>query len=97
ASAFQVRADNPLVGIEGRASLLRRLGARLRELRWRRLGMLYDRLAAAPTIEAAAVLRALLEALGPIWPGRVAWDGVPLGDTWPHPAVAGDALRGLVP
>ena len=43
---------------------------------------------------AAEILRNLLVALGPIWPGRISLDGVPLGDCGRHPAVPGD---GLVP
>ena len=37
----------------------------------------------------ATVLELLLEALGPIWPGRAALDGVSLGDCWLHPAFDG--------
>ena len=36
--------------------------------------------------------------LGPIWPSRLTLGGVPLGDTWRHPAIKrGDATDGLVP
>ena len=42
-------------------------------------------------IEAEAVLGTLLRALGPVWPGRLRLDGVPLGDCWHHPAL-GDGL-----
>jgi hypothetical protein len=40
------------------------------------------------------MLRVLLRALGPIWPGRLSLKGVPLGDCGKHSAIAGD---GLVP
>jgi hypothetical protein len=40
------------------------------------------------------MLRLVLRALGPIWPGRLSLDGVPLGDCARHYAVPGD---GLVP
>lgn len=52
----------------------------------------------ASRLAAPEILRLLLEALGPIWPGRISLDGVNLGDTWRHPAVvmAGPA-NGLVP
>src|SRR5438094_9685565 len=40
------------------------------------------------------MLRLLLHALGPIWPGRLSLDGVPLGDCGHHGAVPGD---GIVP
>lgn len=98
AAAFQVNAGNPLVGLEGRAALLRRLGetalARpdlfaLQDTA--RPGGLFDLLAgraADAKLPAPAILEAVLEGLGPIWPGRPSLDGVSLGDTWPHP-VAG--------
>jgi hypothetical protein len=40
------------------------------------------------------MLRVLLRAFGPIWPGRLSLRGAPLGDCGKHSAVAGD---GLVP
>ena len=40
----------------------------------------------------------MLEHLGPIWPSRLPLGGVPLGDTWRHPAIKRlDATNGLVP
>lgn len=101
ARAFQVAAENPLVGLEGRAGLLRRLGevmAGAPELFGRpaRLGNLYDTIAARADngrIEAGAVLKLLLDALGPVWPGRLTVDGVNLGDCWRHPGTD----DGLVP
>jgi hypothetical protein len=92
---FQVSGDNPLVGLAGRAALMRRLGA---VLAWdgggglARVGMLADRLRAnGRIVPAAQILAAVLELLGPIWPGREMLDGVNLGDTWRHPQL------GLVP
>jgi len=40
------------------------------------------------------VLRTLLQAFGAIWPGRISFAGIPLGDCGRHFAVTGD---GLVP
>jgi hypothetical protein len=105
---FQVDAGNPLLGVEGRVALLRRLGdvvASAPEVFGRadtpRPGGLLDHLAAvaaAGTIAAPAVLGAVLRHLGPIWPSRLKLDGVPLGDCWRHPAlVTDDATSGLVP
>jgi hypothetical protein len=98
AQAFQVSDANPLVGLEGRAALLRRLGetalARpdLFALKDKaRPGGLYDLLVSRASngkLPAALILEAVLEGLGPIWQGRPVIDGVALGDTWPHP-VAG--------
>ena len=51
-----------------------------------------------PRLAATEILALLLEALGPIWPGRIAIGGIDLGDTWRHPAVAVDGpTHGLVP
>jgi hypothetical protein len=44
------------------------------------------------------ILQELLRRLGPIWPSRIELGGVPLGDCWRHPALAGDdPTSGLVP
>jgi hypothetical protein len=49
-------------------------------------------------IDAAALLRALLDGLAPIWPGRIELGGVNLGDVWHHPAAGGTGpSAGLVP
>jgi hypothetical protein len=105
ARAFQVSDDNPLAGLEGRAALLRRLGAQVLArpdlFPGGRPGGLYDTLAAradAGILPAPAILEALLEALGPIWADRLTIDGIPLGDCWRHPAIErDDATDGLVP
>src|SRR5262249_56937445 len=50
------------------------------------------------SIDAAALLRALLDGLAPIWPGRIELGGVNLGDVWHHPAAGGTgSSAGLVP
>lgn len=105
---FQVSDDNPLLGLEGRADLLRRLGRLMLDrsdvfaLNDRpRPGGLFDRLAAKAVggaIAAPVILSEVLSELGPIWPSRLALAGVPLGDCWRHPAIkADDATAGLVP
>ena len=101
AQAFQVTPSNPLVGLAGRAALLQRLGAAMAVRpdifgMPARIGNLYDALATRADngrIEAAAVLELLLQALGPVWPGRIELDGVGLGDCWRHPGTD----DGLVP
>jgi len=45
-------------------------------------------------LSAPDMLRLVLSALGPIWPGRLSLDGVSLGDCGRHAAVSGD---GIVP
>jgi hypothetical protein len=103
---FQVSADNPLFGLEGRALLLNRLGAAIALDPGRfgapaRLGDLYDHLKAqarAGRLPARAILITLLESLAPIWPGRLEFGGHNLGDVGRHPAArADDPTSGLVP
>jgi hypothetical protein len=96
APLFQVRADNPLVGLDGRAALLRRLGAALAEAHAvfgdrARPGALFDLLTGdgARRVHAARLLRALLDGLGTIWLTGSALDGVALGDAWRHPHAGG--------
>ena len=105
ARAFQVDDGNPLAGIDGRVTLLRALGDALRaHPEWfgdapARPGHLFDSLAAGRTsVHLGDALRAVLRGLGTIWPGRIALDGVSLGDVWRHSAlVRDDATHGLVP
>lgn len=101
---FGVSDDNPLIGLDGRAALLRRLGDQatarpdlfaLKDAP--RPGGLFDAMAARAEggrLPGAAILDVLLEALGPMWENRPSLGGVPLGDCWPHPAMPGD---GFVP
>jgi len=104
AEGFQVSEGNPLAGLDGRAELLRRLGRQIgarADLFGGRPGGLFDVLAARAgggRLPAPAILELLLEALGPIWAGRLEVEGVKLGDCWRHSAIRrGDASDGLVP
>jgi hypothetical protein len=105
---FQVTDSNPLVGVEGRADLLRRLGATVAASPKifgikdaPRPGGLFDHLvglAKEGWIDAATILAELLRHLGPIWPSRLTLAGIPLGDCWRHPAMkTADATNELVP
>jgi hypothetical protein len=113
---FQVKEDsNPLVGTEGRAALLRRLGKALEEhpeffssrLASKgadedggpesfRPGYLVDYLftQAKPGTDPASVpvhdlWRVVMDGLESIWPaGRTSVGGRPMGDVWPHSALA---------
>jgi len=87
ALGFQVKAHNPMTGLEGRAGLLCKLGS----VGLDRPGALFDVVAAGSDVKAASILAAVLDKLSPIWPSRLAVDGVPMGDVWEHPVV------GLVP
>ncbi|MBR0741893.1 URC4/urg3 family protein [Bradyrhizobium liaoningense] len=107
-AAFQVTDNNPLLGLEGRADLLRRLGKLVTQRAdvfglhdTPRPGGLFDHIAAhavSGALPAPAILSAVLNELGPIWPSRLELAGIPLGDCWRHPAIqANDATKGLVP
>ena len=95
AEVFQVDNDNRLVGLDGRAALLRRLGEALLTQRHvfgqqARPGALFDTMdVEGATVSIPALLQALLEGLGPIWLSDNALDGVALGDTWRHPHAGG--------
>ncbi|MBE7380852.1 MAG: URC4/urg3 family protein [Leptolyngbya sp. SIO1E4] len=106
AQAFQVREDNPLVGLSGRLALLHQLGAALVAQPARfgknpaRPGHLLDYWQGkfATTLDAGKLLTEVLESFGSIWPGRVAIAHTNLGDVWPHPALPDHALgANLVP
>jgi Protein of unknown function (DUF1688) len=102
---FQVDGGNPLVGVEQRSALLRRLGKALAEradLFGRapaRPGNLIDyfhTIARERRIHASQLLATLLDGLASIWPSALMVDGYPVGDAGRHPAVrTGD--EGIVP
>jgi hypothetical protein len=105
---MQVSDTNALVGLEGRADLLRRLGrlvASKPDIFGRsdtpRPGGLFDRLATLAdgnALPAPTILAELLQQLGPVWPSRLTLGGVALGDCWKHPSmITADATSGLVP
>jgi len=95
AAAFQVRTDNPLVGVEGRAALLQKLGRAVRarpelfgeEPRLGGLALHLLRQADGGSLPATAILRGVIEGLGEIWPGRETLCGQNLGDVFRHSAV----------
>lgn len=106
AQVFQVREDNPLVGLAGRATLMRRLGETLAAQpevfgAEGRPGGLHAALTQGGQLDrlpAPAVLQALLDHLGPIWLTGSALQGMPLGDCWPHPQAGGSGITaGWVP
>ena len=105
---MQVSDVNPLVGIEGRADLLRRLGTLVTSKPnvfgshdAPRPGGLFDRLAMLAEdlqLPAPTILSELLQKLGPIWPSRLTLGGIALGDCWKHPMLTTeDATSGLMP
>lgn len=95
ADAFQVTERNPLSGLEGRARLLNRLGQTVDAHPHLfamddapRPGGLYDLIrgrTVTGTVQASAILDAVLTGLGSIWENRHVLNHVPLGDCWPVP------------
>ena len=104
---FQAESNNPLIGLEQRSTLLRRLAKALIErpdLFGRgpaRPGNLVDHFlgrAGGKRIAAATVLATLLDGLSSIWPSGLMLNGFPVGDAGRHPAVrTGDDTDGIVP
>lgn len=94
---FQVSATNPLVGLTGRTELLQKLGQiltrypHLFSASTPRPGDLVDYLLTQTQtneLPASTVLAAILEGFSDIWPGRITFAGVNLGDVWHHPALS---------
>ena len=105
---MQVSDANPLVGIDGRVTLLRSLGRLVASkpsvfasFDTPRPGGLFDRLASLADdrrLPAPTILSELLRELGPIWPSRLTLGGIALGDCWKHPTLTtGDATSHLMP
>ncbi len=100
ASVFQVSESNPMVGLEGRAILLRRLGETMSEqpevfgADGRPAGI-FDLLVTphgsqiphTADVTAHDILSQLLMTLSGIWPAGNNIAGIPLGDCWRHSAV----------
>jgi Protein of unknown function (DUF1688) len=96
AAAFQVSDCNPLIGLEGRVSLLRRLGNALNEQpnvfgAAGRPGAMFDVLTKnSDRVAAHEILSLLLATLSGVWPAPNRLGSIALGDCWPHVAVGGD-------
>ena len=99
---FQSSPSNPMVGLDGRAGLLARLGDTLHSDAGgrpdaARPGVYFDRLTQHGTLQqlsATAVLGELLASMAPIWTSGSRVQGLPAGDVWPH-LWAGDAVAPL--
>lgn len=94
-TVFQVGPQNPLIGVDGRLSLLHNLGKTIEQKKdlfpGGRPGGLVDYLQKryGKKLTGPQVLRAVLDGLGEIWPGRVRVGGVNLGDMWSYSKVPG--------
>ena len=92
---FQVTPDNPLEGLSGRVALLNRLGALIQhdEAHFgteNRLGNFYtfiSSLAVNNKLTAAQIFHEVLNTFNEVWPARLSFDGVPLGDVWLYNAL----------
>lgn len=93
--AFQVSPGNPLIGVDGRLSLLKNLGKTIEAKKdifpGARPGSIVDYLhnRYGKTFSGTQLLRAVLDGLGEIWPGRIKVAGVNLGDIWAYEKVPG--------
>jgi len=104
AAILQVERDSPLVGLEGRAALLRQLGHALADrasLPVAQPGAIFDVLTcdeARNAIDAEDIVAVMLARWSGIWPTGTVLDGASLGDTWRHPLAGGEGpTTGWVP
>jgi hypothetical protein len=101
ALGMQASEGNPLVGLEGRTALLRRLGevaaaspahfGHPRDpsvpARLGHLGLRLREAAHGGELPASEILESLLSALGPVWPRRAGAGTAPAGDVWTHSTI----------
>jgi Protein of unknown function (DUF1688) len=108
AQAMQVSDSNPLVGLDGRTQLLRRLGKAMAEQPEvfgpdGRPGALFDAAQreaqqAGSAVSAELLLGLLLRTLSRIWPSGSQFDSTAVGDCWPHSALGTpDTAQGWIP
>ncbi len=107
AEGFQSRPDNPLLGVEGRCEILRRLGETLPEALPQagdgnpRIGHLFDVLRERSDdgrIPASAILEEILQRFVTIWPNAQRCGDTLVGDVGRHSCLRdGNITRGLVP
>jgi len=91
-TAFQVNAENQMEGLEGRLHLLNRLGETLLKTPQffgteGRLGNFYlyiQTLINDQSISAGKIFSTVLDAFNDIWPQRMKYKGLNLGDVWCH-------------
>lgn len=93
--AFQVSDVRPLTGIEGRVDLMNQLGKAIlahpeyfgQEGRLGDFFSYVDSLQTKSTLTAMALFDAVLHAFSAVWPARLQFHGVSLGDVWTHSAL----------
>lgn len=92
---FQVTATNPLEGVQGRVTLLNQLGSTINQNpqyfgTQGRLGDFYSyisSLKANNNLSAATIFQAVLNGFSDVWPERLLFNGISLGDVWIHKAL----------
>lgn len=97
---FQITINNPLEGAKGRVALLNRLGLLLQQDTLHfgsegRLGNFYtyvNSLTFNQELSAIDLFQAVLSAFNAIWPVRLSFQGVSLGDVWQHKALKTEEL-----
>jgi hypothetical protein len=94
---FQVTKENPLSGLEERASLLRALGSQILAhpevfSKEGRLGDLFSffKKGFSGSLKASEILGTLLNLLNPIWPLGRKWKGINIGDVGEHSSLKTD-------
>jgi len=106
AEGFQVSAANPLVGLEERAALLRRLGEQLLSFLGTdqepnpRIANILDKISIGEdrVLKVGRLLGTLLKLLQDVWPPRLTLGGRNLGDIWRHHLLADSEITDeLVP
>ncbi|AUH73796.1 URC4/urg3 family protein [Legionella sainthelensi] len=97
---FQVTQSNPLEGISGRIALLNRLGSLIQHDEQHfgnehRLGNFFtyiSSLANQKQLTATQIFQTVLNTFNTIWPARLLFHGVSLGDVWQHKALKTNEL-----
>ena len=99
---FKSSVENPLLAVEGRYELLQRLAVVLSSkpnfFPNQRPGDLVDYLASryGYRVQGHQILSVIFQSLGSLWPGRLSYEGVNLGDTWQY-SPFGEGLDSFVP
>jgi hypothetical protein len=100
---FQVNSNNPLIGLDGRHLLLKKLGQVMAANtkifpNGRPSDLLALLLKENNEVNAEQVLKIVLLYFGAIWPSRLSLNHIPLGDTWSHPHLGTEgSFESLVP
>lgn len=95
---FQVSETNPLEGVKGRVALLNRLGRTINQKTeyfgtQGRLGDFYSYVSLLKinnSLTAEKIFQSVLNGFSDVWPVRLLFHGISLGDVWTHKALKTD-------